>query len=78
MAQTTEKLAITLPRGLAQRIRRAVSAGKAPSVSAYIADAVQRRQQEDSLASLVADLIAEHGEPAAEDYEWADQVLGDK
>lgn len=78
MAQTTEKLAITLPKGLAEGIRHAVSEGAAPSVSAYIAEAVEHRQRQDSLAALVRDLIAEHGTPSAEDYEWADRVLGDR
>ena len=29
-----------------------------------------------SLNSLVHDLIAEHGKPSADDYDWADRVLG--
>jgi hypothetical protein len=28
------------------------------------------------LATLVEELIAEHGEPDAEDYRWAEQALG--
>lgn len=76
MAQTTEKLAITLPIGLAEGIRHAVAAGTAPSMSAYIAEAVEWRQQQDSLAALVHDLISEHGEPSPEAYAWADDVLG--
>jgi len=72
----TEKIAITLPTALAEAVKSAVKAGKAPSVSAYIAEAVARRQQEDSLSALVDELIAEHGEPSADDYEWAGRVLG--
>ena len=37
---------------------------------------LERDQEgEDSLAALVAELIAEHGEPSAEAYAWADKVL---
>ena len=78
MTQTTEKLAITLPKQLAEGIRHAVAEGAAPSVSAYIAEAVEDRQRQESLAALVSDLIAEHGAPSTEDYEWADHVLGDR
>jgi Arc/MetJ-type ribon-helix-helix transcriptional regulator len=76
MAQTTEKLTITLPRPLAEGIHHAVAAGTVPSASAYIAEAVQRWQLQESLAALVADMIAEHGSPSPEDYAWADEVLG--
>ncbi len=31
--------------------------------------------EEDALADLVADLIAEHGQPSAEAYAWADRVM---
>lgn len=71
----TTKIAVSLPDELVEAARRAVAEGRAASVSAFVADAMLQRQHGESLAALVADIIAEDGEPSAEDYAWADQVL---
>jgi Arc/MetJ-type ribon-helix-helix transcriptional regulator len=79
------KITVSLPQEQVEAVRDAVARGEAASVSGYVsaalADALARhggeREQggEDSLAELVAELIAEHGEPSAEAYAWADRVL---
>ncbi len=79
------KITISLPQEQVEQARDAVARGEAASVSGYISAALtdalasheHERDQEgqDSLAELVADLIAEHGEPSAEDYAWADAAL---
>jgi len=71
-----EKIAITLPPEQLQAAKRAVEEGRASSVSAYISAALARAQREDSLAHIVADIIATEGHPSAEDYAWADRGLG--
>jgi hypothetical protein len=72
---TAAKIAITLaPEQLAQA-QAAVRAGRAPSVSAFIARAIERQAREDSLATLLRDLIDQHGEPSAKDKAWARRVL---
>ena len=50
--------------------------GRAARVSAYVSEALTQREQDDSLASLVAEWMAEDGSPVAADYAWADAVLG--
>jgi Arc/MetJ-type ribon-helix-helix transcriptional regulator len=72
----TTKLAVSLPDELAEQARRAVREGRAPSVSAYIADAMAQSARTRSISRLVADMRAEDGKPSEEDYAWARRVLG--
>lgn len=72
----TTKIAITLPDEQVRRARQAVAEGRAPSVSAYIAEALGRRTADEELAEMLDEMKAEYGEPSAEDYAWADRVLG--
>lgn len=72
-----EKIAVSLPRGLAERARQAVRQGRAASVSAYVASALEQKMDLDELAVLLDDMLAETGGPMtpAERRE-ADKVLG--
>ncbi|MGA9876216.1 MAG: hypothetical protein WBQ21_10445 [Solirubrobacteraceae bacterium] len=75
------KIAISLPREQVTQARDAVARGEASSVSSYIstalaAVALPSLHEEDTLADLVADMIAEDGVPSPEAYAWADKVLG--
>jgi Arc/MetJ-type ribon-helix-helix transcriptional regulator len=72
----TKKIAVSLPDDLVSAARRAVDEGRAASVSAYVAMALARQVREDEVTALLADMRAEHGTPSADDYAWADQVLG--
>jgi Arc/MetJ-type ribon-helix-helix transcriptional regulator len=73
---TAAKIAITLQPEQLAGIHRAVKSGRAASVSAYIAGAIEQQAREESLAALLQDLIAEHGEPTKKDRAWAKRVLG--
>ena len=72
-----EKIAVSLPRGLAERARRAVRQGHAASVSAYVASALEEKMNLDELSSLLDEMLAESGGPmtSAERRE-ADRALG--
>jgi len=72
---TTAKIAISIDRAQLQKVHEAVRIGRAKSISAYISRAIERQAREDSLAQIVRDLIAEHGEPSAKDKAWAKRVL---
>ena len=72
---TAAKIAITLKPEQLAGIHRAVKSGRAASVSAYIAGALERQAREESLAALLRDLIEQYGEPAAEDIKWAERAL---
>jgi Arc/MetJ-type ribon-helix-helix transcriptional regulator len=73
---TTAKIAVTLPPELVEAAKRAVDAGRAPSMSAYVAQALARQERADSLAELLDELIGQHGEPSSADYAWARHALG--
>jgi predicted phage gp36 major capsid-like protein len=60
---TMEKIAISLPGALAQRARRAVRKGRATSVSAYVASALEEKGKLDDLAALFDEMLAESGGP---------------
>ena len=72
---TRSKIAITLPDEQLARVHREVRAGRADSVSGYIARVLAEQEQRESLRELLRDLIAEHGEPTQEDLRWAKRAL---
>lgn len=72
---TAAKIAITLPQQQLAQVRRAVRAGKAESVSGYIANALSAQERQELLRDLVQDLIAEHGAPTRAEAAWAKRVL---
>ncbi len=73
----TEKIAVSLPRGIADRARRAVRQGRAASVSAYVASALEEKANLDELAGLLDEMLAESGGPlTAAERRTADRTLG--
>ena len=51
---TKAKIAVTVPRALLQKARRAVREGRADSVSAYVTAALEEKTKLDDLAALLA------------------------
>ena len=76
MSMTREKIAITLPEEQVAAARRAVAEGRAASVSAYISQALARRDADEELAETIAEIYAEAGSPTAEERAWARRALG--
>lgn len=72
---TKAKIAITLPRDQLARAHREVRAGRADSVSGYIAGVLAAHEKRESLRALLRDLVEQYGEPAEEDIKWAKRVL---
>jgi Arc/MetJ-type ribon-helix-helix transcriptional regulator len=73
----TEKIAVSLPRGIADRARRAVRQGRAASVSAYVASALEEKAKLDELAALLDEMLAESGGPLRPaERRAADRALG--
>jgi Arc/MetJ-type ribon-helix-helix transcriptional regulator len=77
-------IAISLPREQVEHMREAVARGEAASVSGYISAALaetlarpgpEQEKDANALAELVAELIAEYGEPSAEAHAWADAAF---
>lgn len=76
ISMTRRKIAITLPEEQVAAARRAVAEGRSPSVSAYISQALARRDADEELAETVAEIYAEAGPPTEEDRAWARRALG--
>ncbi len=73
----TEKIAVSLPKGIADRARRAVRQGRASSVSAYVASALEEKAKLDELSSLLDEMLGESGGPlSAGERRAADRALG--
>jgi len=72
---TTSKIAISLPKDQLARVQREVLAGRADSVSGYIARALSEQERRESLQALLRDLIEQHGAPTPEDTKWAKRML---
>ena len=70
-----DRLAVTMPRGLARKVRRKAEAGEARSVSAYITQAVEEKLERDDLKALLREMAEEFGPPTPEQKAWADDIL---
>ena len=69
------KIAVSLPDEQVQAAKRAVAAGRAASVSAFVSDALARAAREDSLAELLDEMNRELGEPSQEVRDEVDAEL---
>lgn len=72
---TRAKIAISLPKDQLVRVHREVRAGRADSVSGYIAQVLAEHERRESLRVLLRDLIEQHGKPSAKDIQWAERAL---
>jgi len=72
---TRSKIAISLPAHQLARVHREVRAGRADSVSGYIARVLAEHEKRESLRALLSDLTKQYGEPGAEDVKWAERAL---
>jgi len=71
------KIAVSLPAELVEDAQRAVSEGRAASVSAYVSEALEEKGKLDDLAFLLAEMLAETGGPLSpEEAAAADRALG--
>lgn len=76
-ARTKARITITIDREFLEAAEKAVAEGRAKSVSAWIAEALEQTLKRETLADLAADLRAEIGRPATEEEDaWARKALG--
>jgi antitoxin ParD1/3/4 len=74
---TSAKVAISLPREVLARARAAVRRGDAPSLSAYVSQAIEEKTSDDDLMKMLEEMLEETGgPPTPEEIHWADGVLG--
>jgi Arc/MetJ-type ribon-helix-helix transcriptional regulator len=74
---TNRKIAVSLPGALVERAKKAVRKGRAQSVSAYVAAALEDKSKLDDVEELLQEMLAETGGPLlAREREAADAALG--
>lgn len=61
---TAVKIAISLPEEAVRRVRDAVRSGRAPSASAFIAQAIAHETTRDELRAMLGEMLEETGGPA--------------
>ncbi len=70
------KIAVSLPDDLVAAARQAVADGRAASVSAFVANAIEEHGRYEQLAVLLSEMAIEAGAPTEEDRVWAREALG--
>jgi len=70
------RVTVTVDEAAVRAAEAAVAAGRAPSVSAWVAAAMAERAQRDSLSDVLAGIRAELGPATDEETAWARSVLG--
>jgi Arc/MetJ-type ribon-helix-helix transcriptional regulator len=74
---TKAKIAVTLPPALVTRAQDAVREGRAPSISAYVAAALEEKAKLDDLKAMLDEMLAETGGPLTDrESVTADTALG--
>ena len=72
--RTTSKVTITLPVDLAEALREEARLRRVPSVSAFIARAVEEKLEHDRLSDVINEIF--DGKPmTTAERAWADQYL---
>ena len=69
------KVALSMPAEVLRQAKKEVAAGRAKSLSAFVAEAVDEKLQRSELAAILDAMDAEHGRPTAKAAAWAKQVL---
>lgn len=70
------RVTVTVQQETVAAAEAAVADGRAPSVSAWVAEAMAERARRESLAEVLAEIRAELGPATAEETAWARSVLG--
>jgi Arc/MetJ-type ribon-helix-helix transcriptional regulator len=71
------KITVSVPRSLLATARRAVKEGRARSVSAYVAAALEEKAKADDLKGMLDEMLAETGGPmTAKERREAEQMVG--
>jgi hypothetical protein len=70
------RLTVTVDQDIVRSAEAAVAAGRAASVSAWVASAMAERARREDLADVLAEIRAELGPATDEETAWARSVLG--
>lgn len=69
------KVALSMPADVLRLAKKEVAAGRAKSLSSFVAEAVDEKLRRDELAAILDAMDTEHGRPTKEATAWAKRVL---
>jgi Arc/MetJ-type ribon-helix-helix transcriptional regulator len=69
------KVALSMPAEVLRSAQNEVAAGRAKSLSSFVAQAVDEKLRRDELAAILDAMDAEHGKPTKAANAWARRVL---
>jgi len=72
---TLEKVALSMPAEVLRLAKKEVAAGRARSLSAFVAEAVDEKLRRDELAAILDAMDHGHGKPNRGATAWAERVL---
>lgn len=67
---------MTVPPAAVEAAERDVQAGRAPSVSAWVGEAMEAKARQEKLADLLQEIRSEIGPATDEETRWAHSILG--
>ncbi len=69
------KVALSMPAEVLRLAKKEVAAGRAKSLSSFVAAAVDEKLRRDELAAILDAMDAEHGKATKAEAAWAKRVL---
>ena len=72
---TAAKIAVTMPQEVLARAKEHVKRGRAKSLSALVAEAVDEKVRTESLEQILDAMDAERGPPSKAAQAWARRLL---
>jgi hypothetical protein len=72
---TSAKVALSIPAEVVRLARKEVAAGRARSLSSFVATAVDEKLRRDDLAAILDAMDAEHGKPTKAATAWAKRLI---
>ena len=69
------KVALSMPADVLRLAKKEVSAGRAKSLSSFVAEAVDEKLRRDELTAILDAMDVKHGKPTKVATTWAKRVL---
>jgi hypothetical protein len=70
------RVTVTVRQEVLESAEADVAAGRAPSLSAWVDQAMEEKARHDDLVALLQEMRTENGPATDEEDEWARSVLG--
>jgi hypothetical protein len=70
-----EKVALSMPADVLRLAKKEVAAGRAKSLSSFVAEAVDEKLRRDELTAILDAMDRQHGKPTKKATQWAKRVL---